>query len=84
MVTFRINVNIYKLTTGTLTWENIENKAEYKASKAEYKASKKGLLNIPILSVKGSTAITAQSAVNSEYLIMTMNSLKRTLNGILL
>ena len=29
MVTFRINVNIYKLTTGTLTWENIENKAEY-------------------------------------------------------
>ena len=77
MVTFRINVNIYKLTTGTLTWENIENKAEYKASK-------KGLLNIPILSVKGSTAITAQSAVNSEYLIMTMNSIKRTLNRILL
>lgn len=77
MVTFRINVNIYKLTTGTLTWENIENKAEYKASK-------KGLLNIPILSIKGSTAITAQSAVNSEYLIMTMNSLKRTLNRILL
>lgn len=77
MVTFRINVNIYKLTTGTLTWENIENKAEYKASK-------KGLLNTPILSVKGSTATTAQSAVNSEYLIMTMNSLKRTLNGILL
>ncbi len=77
MVTFRINVNIYKLTTGTLIWENIENKAEYKASK-------KGLLNIPILSVKGSTAITAQSAVNSEYLIMTMNSLKRTLNRILL
>ena len=77
MVTFRISVNIYKLTTGTLTWENIENKAEYKASK-------KGLLNTPILSVKGSTAITAQSAVNSEYLIMTMNSLKRTLNGILL
>ena len=77
MVTFRINVNIYKLTTGTLTWENIENKAEYKASK-------KGLLNIPIPSVKGSTAITAQSAVNSEYLIMTMNSLKRTLNRILL
>lgn len=77
MVTFRINVNIYKLTTGTLTWENIENKAEYKASK-------KGLLNIPILSVKGSIAITAQSAVNSEYLIMTMNSLKRTLNRILL
>ena len=76
MVTFRINVNIYKLTTGTLIWENIENKAEYKASK-------KGLLNIPILSVKGSTAITAQSAVNSEYLIMTMNSLKRTLSGIL-
>ena len=30
MVTFRTNVNIYKLTTGTLTWENIENKAEYK------------------------------------------------------
>ena len=77
MVTFRINVNIYKLTTGTLTWENIENKVEYKAIK-------KGLLNSPILSVKGSTAITAQSAVNSEYLIMTMNSLKRTLNGILL
>ena len=77
MVTFRINVNIYKLTTGTLIWENIENKAEYKASK-------KGLLNIPILSVKGSTAITAQSAVNAEYLIMTMNSLKRTLNRILL
>ena len=77
MVTFRINVNIYKLTTGTLIWENIENKAEYKASK-------KGLLNIPILSVKGSTAITAQSAVDSEYLIMTMNSLKRTLNRILL
>ncbi len=77
MVTFRINVNIYKLTIGTLTWENIENKAEYKASK-------KGLLNTPILSVKGSTAITVQSAVNSEYLIMTMNSLKRTLNGILL
>ena len=77
MVTFRINVNIYKLTTGTLTWENIENKVEYKASK-------KGLLNIPILSVKGSTATTNQSAVNSEYLIMMMNSLKRTLNGILL
>ena len=77
MVTFRINVNIYKLTTGTLIWENIENKAEYKASK-------KGLLNTPLLSVKGSTAITAQSAVNSEYLIMTMNSLKRTLNRILL
>ena len=77
MVTFRINVNIYKLTIGTLIWENIENKAEYKASK-------KGLLNTPILSVKGSTAITAQSAVNSEYLIMTMNSLKRTLNRILL
>lgn len=52
MVTFRINVNIYKLTTGTLTWENIE-------SKAEYEASKRGLLNTPILSVKGSTAITA-------------------------
>ena len=77
MVTFRINVNIYKLTTGTLIWEKIENKAEYKASK-------KGLLNTPILSVKGSTATTAQSAVNSEYLIMTMNSLKRTLNRILL
>ena len=77
MVTFRINVNIYKLTTGTLIWEHLEHKAEYKASK-------KGLLNTPILSVKGSTAITAQSAVNSEYLIMTMNSLKRTLNGILL
>lgn len=77
MVTFRINVNIYKLTTGTLTWENIENKAEYKASK-------RGLLNTPILSIKGSTATTAQSSVNSEYPIMTMNSLKRTLNRILL
>ena len=66
-----------RITTGTLTWENIDNKAEYKASK-------RGLLNTPILSVKGSTAITAQSAVNSEYLIMTMNSLKRTLSGILL
>ena len=32
MVTFRINVNIYKLTTGTLIWENIDNKVEYKAS----------------------------------------------------
>ena len=30
MVTFRTNVNIYKLTTGTLTWEEIKNKAEYK------------------------------------------------------
>ena len=77
MVTFRISVNIYKLTTGTLIWENIDNKVEYKASK-------RGLLNTPILFVKGSTAITAQSAVNSEYLIMTMNSLKRTLSGILL
>ena len=66
-----------RVTTGTLTWENIDNKAEYKASK-------RGLLNTPILSVKGSTATTNQSAVNSEYPIMTMNSLKRTLNRILL
>ncbi len=75
MVTFRINVNIYKLTTGTLIWENIDNKVEYKASERDY---------CPILSIKGSTATIAQSAVNSEYLIMTMNSLKRTLSGILL
>ena len=118
MVTFRTNVNIYKLTTGTLTWEEIKNKAEYKTGGhgisyngkigrgdkndpldsrtnnrygkdtitgqrngmnkitptiygSKIPLNERGLLNTPILSVKGTAGTTTRSAVSKGTITIT-------------
>ena len=60
-----------KLTTGTLTWENIDNKAEYKASgkgisvstNAVSKLNPAGLGYVPAVPVKGEADSTTYSAI---------------------
>ena len=60
-----------KLTTGTLTWENIDNKAEYKASgkgisvstNAVSKLNPLGLGYVPAVPVKGEADSTTYSAI---------------------
>ena len=60
-----------KLTTGTLTWENIDNKAEYKASgkgisvstNAVSKLNPLGLGYVPTVPVKGKAGSTTYAAI---------------------
>ena len=68
-----------KLTTGTLTWENIDNKAEYKtkasgitvSTHAVYKLNPLGLGYVPTIPVKGKAGTTTQSAVSQGTITIT-------------
>ena len=68
-----------KLTTGTLTWENIDNKAEYKASGkgisytngAGIPLNALGLLSNMVPTVKDKAGTTTTSAVSKEIITIT-------------
>ena len=68
-----------KLTTGTLTWENIDNKAEYKAkasgitvsTHAISKLNPLGLGYVPTIPVKGKAGSTTTSAVSQGTITIT-------------
>ena len=68
-----------RLTTGTLTWENIDNKAEYKtkasgitvSTHAVYKLNPLGLGYVPTIPVKGKAGTTTTSAVSQGTITIT-------------
>ena len=66
-----------RITTGTLTWENIDNKAEYKASgitvstHAVYKLNPLGLGYVPTIPVKGKAGTTTRSAISKGTITIT-------------
>ena len=68
-----------KLTTGTLTWENIDNKAEYKtkasgitvSTHAVYKLNPLGLGYVPTIPVKGKAGTTTRSAISKGTITIT-------------
>ena len=68
-----------KLTTGTLTWENIDNKAEYKtkasgitvSTHAVYKLNPLGLGYVPTIPVKGKAGTTTRSAISQGIITIT-------------
>ena len=68
-----------RITTGTLTWENIDNKAEYKtkasgitvSTHAVYKLNPLGLGYVPTIPVKGKAGTTTRSAISKGTLTIT-------------
>jgi len=68
-----------RLTTGTLTWENIDNKAEYKtkasgitvSTHAVYKLNPLGLGYVPTIPVKGKAGTTTRSAISKGTITIT-------------
>ena len=68
-----------KLTTGTLTWENIDNKAEYKtkasgitvSTNAVSKLNPLGLGYVPTIPVKGKAGTTTRSAISKGTITIT-------------
>ena len=68
-----------RITTGTLTWENIDNKAEYKtkasgitvSTHAVYKLNPLGLGYVPTIPVKGKAGTTTRSAISKGTITIT-------------